>query len=457
MSEGRAAPLPVRSAMPGVVWPGIARGEDAAVLALLAQLQHAEYSSPQSLREHQDRQLRALCAHARGEVPFYRERLKMLGRALDLSRWHEVPILERAELQQIGPALRASRYPPEHGKTRLITTSGSTGMTVAIEKTAVCGLIASACILREHLWHARDFNGRLAAVRMVKDDPQAMTLPGRHVRGWGAGTTQLEQQGEGFLLDIHVPLGDQWQWLESIAPDYVLTYPSNLRAWLDLPQAARGLASLRHVKTIGELVEPELRARCRAVLGVPLIDEYSAQECGSIAIQCPRHDHYHVQAESVLVEVVDESGQACAPGSIGRVVVTPLHEFRTPLIRYALGDYAELGPACDCGRALPVLKRVWGRARNMITLPDGSKRWPLSGDSHYRAIAPISQFQFVQRTPTHFEVRLVVRRELTTDEETRFKAWVMQRFGYPFELDLVYMERIERGAGGKYEDFISHL
>jgi phenylacetate-CoA ligase len=54
-------------------------------------------------------------------------------------------------------------------------------------------------------------------------------------------------------------------------------------------------------------------------------------------------------------------------------VVTPLHNFAMPLIRYAIGDYAEAGPPCACGRGLPVLARILGRARNLLTLPHGER------------------------------------------------------------------------------------
>jgi len=60
----------------------------------------------------------------------------------------------------------------------------------------------------------------------------------------------------------------------------------------------------------------------------------------------------------------------CA-GQVGRVVVTDLHNFATPLIRYDLGDYAEMADTCPCGRGLPALKRIMGRRRNMVRLPDG--------------------------------------------------------------------------------------
>ena len=126
------------------------------------------------------------------------------------------------------------------------------------------------------------------------------------------------------------------------------------------------LPGLREVRTLGEASTPDLRALCREAWGVPLVDVYSAEEVGYIALQCPEHEHYHVQAESVLVEILDERGAPAPPGETGRVVVTDLHNFAMPLVRYEIGDYAEVGEPCACGRGLPVLRRIVGRVRNML-------------------------------------------------------------------------------------------
>ena len=76
------------------------------------------------------------------------------------------------------------------------------------------------------------------------------------------------------------------------------------------------------------------------------------------------------------MEVLDNHGRPCKEGETGRVVLTDLHNFTMPLIRYEIGDYAEVGPPCACGRGLPVLARILGRSRNMLTLPAGDRIWP---------------------------------------------------------------------------------
>src|SRR6185437_16003324 len=160
-------------------------------------------------------------------------------------------------------------------------------------------------------------------------------------------------------------------------PHYLLSYPSNSRALARYAQREKiRLPGLRAVHTYGEPLTPDVREACREAWGVPAIDVYSCEELGFVALQCPRHEHYHVQSESVLVEILDEDGLPARPGEIGRVVLTSLHNFAMPLIRYAIGDYAEVGAPCPCGRGLPVIERLLGRRRNMVTLPDGRRAWP---------------------------------------------------------------------------------
>ena len=111
-------------------------------------------------------------------------------------------------------------------------------------------------------------------------------------------------------------------------------------------------------------------------LGVTVWETYSCEEIGNIATSCPNGEALHVVAESVLVELLDDDDQPCEEGAIGRVVVTDLHNFATPLVRYDLGDFAQVVPRCPCGRGLPTIGRVVGREANRLRRPDGTYSWP---------------------------------------------------------------------------------
>jgi phenylacetate-CoA ligase len=189
-----------------------------------------------------------------------------------------------------------------------------------------------------------------------------------------------------------------------------------------------------------------------------VVDLYSSQEVGIIAAQCPESGLYHVMSEGVIVEVLNENGMPCLPGQIGSVVVTDLHNFATPLVRYGIGDYAEVGPACPCGRGLPTLKRIVGRERNMVLKPDGGRHWPLLGAHDFQAVAPIRQYQAIQRSLELIEIRLVADTPLNVAQEQQLSTLIHQALGYPFRLQFVYFkDEIPRSPGGKFEEFICQV
>jgi phenylacetate-CoA ligase len=128
-----------------------------------------------------------------------------------------------------------------------------------------------------------------------------------------------------------------------------------------------------------------------------------------------------------------------------------------PLFRYETGDYAEAGPPCPCGRGLPTLARILGRRRNMLVLPDGTRRWPLTGLYEFRAIAPIRRAQTVQLDGGRLEVRFVSDRAITPEEERRLAQAVQRWIGHPFAVAFVRVDGFPSGASGKFEDFVSHV
>ncbi len=176
-----------------------------------------------------------------------------------------------------------------------------------------------------------------------------------------------------------------------------------------------------------------------------------------IALQCPRGTNYHVQAESVMLEVLDERNRPCPPGQIGRVVITDLKNLASPMIRYEIGDYAELGRPCECGRGLPNLTRILGRSRNMLSLPNGDRLWPRFASSRLARAAPVRQAQLVQVSLDEIHVNLVVARDLSAEEEDALGQLIGASLGHPFTLRFNYTDEIPRAPSGKFEDFRSEI
>lgn len=458
--EGLIASPPLLSAVPGTTWPSIPGPRAAVLLAILFQLRRSQWLSADELERRQCHQLSSLLAHAHAAVPLYRERLAGAGyrpgASVTRELMAEIPRLARAELQGLGDRLLAAPAHEAHRPIGVVRSSGSTGIPVQVRTTRVTSLLWDAITLRDHYWHRRDFAQKLVAIRAEASQPTD-DVAGVSARSWGPPVSLLHPTGPAARLDVSVVVERQLPWLVAQAPGYLLTYPSNAVALakLCLAQGVR-LPALRELRLFGEVVDENVRAVCREAWGVPVTDLYSANEIGYLALQC-EHGAYHVQSESVWVEVLDEAGKPCAPGEVGRVVVTSLHNFATPLIRYEVGDYAEVGAPCPCGRGLPVLARILGRTRNMLVMPDGTRRWPLLGWREFRNIAPVVQHQLVQRSLDRVEVRLVVERTLTAGEEDRLRTLVQQALGHPFPLTFAYLPEIPRTRSRKYEEFVSEV
>ena len=407
------------------------------LLAGLYQLDQSQWLTPQAIRELQFRQLQGVLEHANETVLYYKGRLAQSGFSADQSLttqiWRNIPILKRVDVQQAGKELLSVRVPAQHGSVHQTQTSGSTGEPVKVCGTGITRYFWQLFTLRERLWHKRRFSGTLAAIRFLGG--KALPPHGTRSACWSQATDHVFATGPSIGMEIGTDVSVQAEWLARNNPDYLITYPSNLLALTTYcRQHAIQLPGLKQVRTVGEIVTPSMRQACREVWNVPLVDMYTSQEFGYIALQCPEQEHYHVQAENVLVEVLDDEDKPCKPGETGRLVVTSLHNFAMPLIRYEIGDHAEVGEPCPCGRGLPVLNRILGRSRNMLVLPNGEQRWPLVGFREFRDIAPIRQYQFIQDSTSHLTGRFVVEQSLsggagTTAGKTYSKiAWPSLRY-----------------------------
>ncbi len=76
-----------------------------------------------------------------------------------------------------------------------------------------------------------------------------------------------------------------------------------------------------------------------------------------IAAECEQRNGLHVNADHLLVETPRPAD--AASGVAGDVVITDLHNWAMPFIRYVNGDLATPSSrTCACGRGLPLLERM---------------------------------------------------------------------------------------------------
>jgi phenylacetate-CoA ligase len=432
------------------------------MLATLEKLEQSQWWAAEQHLATQYNMLRPLLTHAARTVPFYRKRFKAAGvnpgLLLNRKSWSKIPLLTRRDIQEAGELLVSKEPPSDHGYVIQTSTSGSTGQPVHVKSTTFNSLLWRIFTIREHLWHKRDFSGKLASIRQFNEGV-ATPPEGSTADGWGPATNALFRTGPCAMLSILATVREQAEWLIRQDSDYLLNYPSNLLALTHyFEDNGLTLPRLRQVLTISETVSPALREACQRVWGVPVVDTYSSREMGYIASQCPEHENLHVHAENVLVEVLDEDNRPCRPGQIGKLVITSLHNYAMPLIRYQIGDYAEVGEICPCGRGLPVLTRILGRKRNMLRLPNGEVRWPIVGGPIPKHLnLPPRQYQLVQKSLEVIEVRVASTRHFSDEETVLLTAAFKKALGHDFEIRWVCIDQFPQNPSGKFEEFISEI
>ena len=435
-----------------MVWPVLQSTQEAYALALQFQLEETQWWSEEKLLAHQLGQIQNLIDHAARHVPFYRDRLRpfagLAPGGLTLERFRRIPLLTRDDIQDAGRDLQSKVLPPGHGTPRPSKTSGSTSRPIEFLSTSMTSLMTEALTMRAHVWYKRDLSRKSIALR-----PPRPGRPVGEVRRWAP----VPRTGPGLRIDMRLPISDIFDQVAAENPAYLQSHPYVILGLIQRSEETGvRFGNLREVCTYGETLDPWVREKCETVWGVPIHDNYSAEEFGTIAHQCPVTTNMHVQAENVLVEVLDANDRPCRRGEVGRTVITSLNNFATPFIRADIADLTILGEPCQCGRGLPVLERVLGKARNFIVRPTGERVFP-DLYREFGAIAPVRQFQLVQTALDVIETKLVVSRPLTPDEETALKDSINASFGYAFELPITYVDDIPRDASGKFRDIRSEV
>jgi len=422
-------------------------------------LNHSEYQSLEENKQKQNKQLKKLIQHAYTTVPFYKQYYG--GLSLDTEHFMQLPMLSRAHVQLAGEELISTDIPASHGATYPLETSGSTGQAVRVLGTDFTRLFYDALMLREHAWHARDFKQKLMLIRWLKRGVAEAPL-GQAQANWGPPVSKYHATEPGVLINIASETSRQIEALIYYKTNCLSTYPSQLLALAEhCDEHHIQLPNLSELRTTGETLTDKQRNTINRVWPhVKITDIYSCVELGNLAQQCSEYNSYHVNTEHVILEIVNNKHEPCGVGEPGKVLVTGLLNYATPLIRYELGDYASWGEPCACGRGLPVIKKILGRERNRLIMPSGESCFPYLGeydDVQDVAMCSIRKFQFIQHTTHDIEIKVVTPNTFTEQEEEQFKYLYQQNLGFPFNISITYHEDIPAGPTGKFEEFVSRI
>ena len=321
--------------------------------ALSAAWRHTRMARAE-LRAWQDARLRRLVLHAYDAVPLYR-------RLFDLHRLHPrhirgtadldlIPFTDKAEMLRQGPAGVLARG---HDPAALLAVQarGLSGEPLTIRRTWLEDKLQSILRLRTFGGLGLRQRDRIVVVAGRPAGEQMVSGGSLHALG-----LQRRQVIDGFQEPARLASR-----LLEARPDVVVG-PPGLLDRLTGPESADAVRRVRPRLVIvgGEVAAPGVRLRIREAFAASLHEVYTSHECPLIAWECRHSGDLHTCDESVLVEVLRDDRPA-GPGERGDVVVTNLHSYAMPFIRYRLEDLAIRGAPCDCGAPFSAIREIQRR------------------------------------------------------------------------------------------------
>ena len=423
----------------------------AELLHLRPQLEKAQYLEQDKIDAVLNQELGLLFRHHRQHSPHFAKRLEAQGlRASEIATVEGIKQLKpfnKRDLQAAGDDFITRSVPKTHLPIGEAQTSGSTGTPVTIRKNKLTNLFWHAYVIRDHQWNNRDYKSKLTAIRFLegfREGPE-----------WGGPVTMLYGSGPAQGIPVNTDIATQLEMINRFQPNIMIVHAGVLSAFVtEWERTGFTLTELQHLKNLGDTVHDTLRDRFRALSGLEIEDGYSSSEVGCITIQCPEGGLHHVMRENLIVEILKEDDSPCDPGEVGRVIVTDVHNSAAPIIRYDMGDYAELGPACTCGRPGMTLRRVLGRERGMFVSANGSKFWPTAGQRKLAEKWHVLQWQIIQHSLEDIEYKLVFDYDPTEEQLDEIRAWCNEQLGFENAVRLTLLKDYIPTPAGKYAESI---
>ncbi len=403
------------------------------------------------LNELQFKKTRKLLKLAYETVPLYHRKLRDAHIHPDdirtLSDYTKVPTLTKAEIQS---NLTSNLLSQNADQKKLIwrSTSGSTGIPLNI------ALNQKTLELEGAIWHRTlAENGlKIRDKRTIISDPRSFPKQKSLVESLGL----IKRQHLSIFDDADTQLAQ----MEHFRPDVIKAYPSSLTILADYSRQRTGALKPRMVFTTSEILDSHSKNYINFSYETEVFDNYSCTEFALMAWECKLHHGYHINADSVLLEFIDNN-ENVAFGEHGEIICTGLLNRTMPLIRYEIGDIGvPLKDQCPCGKTLPLMQMVEGRADDFLIATDGKIISPTVFFPYpFRSYDEIQQFRVIQEQRERVVIQVIPRsgiqnkQQILQDAETNIK----RLFGDSMQVDFQVLDKIERDPTGKLRKIVSNV
>ncbi len=390
--------------------------------------------------------MKRLLRHAYETIPFYKTlygkyniKQQDINSLNDLNR---LPIITKQMIRDAGNSIISKKHKVHsllHYKT-----SGTTGIPLSLYRSK-----SSMDLLRASKFRTYRLNGFHPFMKTFywRSTPQPKKI------------SHLLRLNRDKRTERDIPLEDQVALLQKYQADVLYCNPNQLAdvARFILDNKVHGIEP-KLIFLESENLLPAVRSLIKECFHVDPVNIYGSREFGAIAWECKKRHGLHINADLLLIQVIDPlTNQEVKEGESGHVVITDLTNQATPFIRYDTEDIATATfRKCSCGITFPLLTNILGRDSEILTLPSGKK---FQANVYFsillREIETIEQYQVIITLRNTFVIRLKTHNNAKINEQD-LKAKISDQCE-GMQTEIQYVNSVEvfvRSSSGKFLDYI---
>jgi len=315
------------------------------------------------------RKLRKLLEYVSANNRYYRDMFASheidVGRIESPEDFRKIPFLTRGAIRA-GSRNLVSNY---SGRVSHRKTSGSTGVPLAFVKDRDSTAYMDALMYEVYGWHGIGIGDRQSRLWGIPFALKSRLLT--HMKDILLNRRRLSA----FSLSRESCI-DYLQCLKRFKPKFMYGLPSTMEAFAAILQSS-GIdpceAQLEVIISTGEILSARSREKLESAFGCRVVNEYGTTENGIVAFESA-DGKMRLMIHNLYIEILNpKDGTPAKPGETGEIVITELHSYAMPFIRYRVGDLAVQESDSTDGSNLPAVRDIVGRVSDLIITPEGKR------------------------------------------------------------------------------------
>jgi phenylacetate-CoA ligase len=406
------------------------------------------------LSNFQKQYLTRLLLHAYQNVPYYQEIFNTIGivsnEKVNLEKFKEIPILTKQLLRKHQKELLSKDY--QSRKWFRNSSGGSTGEPTMFiqDDTYTKWYMASNKYYYQNILGIDESNVKKIFLWGAPRDLFKGSI--------GLKNKMINWLNNTLILNSFKMSEDKMmsyvQTINTYKPDLIRGYADSLYTLARFSERNKlKIYTPKRIVSSAETLTADMRETIEEVFGTKVHDFYGSRETASIAGECPE-GLIHIFSFNNILEILDQNNNPVHEGQEGRIIVTSLHNYSMPFIRYEIGDMAVPGPKkCRCDQYLPCLKKISGRLEQQFIKRDGSI---VIGYFFVHLIGVlqnkgfIKKFQVIQEDFDRIRIRTVLDKGLPESEKNEIEQKIKVQMGSDCQIIWDYVDTIESASSGKY-------